>query len=129
MIVVKSRKGQSIVETALVLPLILMILLSIIEFGRIFNAYLVITNASREGARAAAVGASDAEIMNRIINTAGTLNAVAMKITVSPSTLNRIQGSQVTVMIDYGVDIITPLIGGIIPDPYKLSAKTVMRIE
>ncbi|MEQ8198647.1 MAG: TadE family protein, partial [Clostridiaceae bacterium] len=38
------------VETALVLPIIILIVFGIIEFGRILNTYIVLTNASREGA-------------------------------------------------------------------------------
>ena len=53
---IRNSKGQSLVETALVLPLLLLIVFGTIEFGRVFNAYLVVSNASREGARAAAVG-------------------------------------------------------------------------
>src|SRR5450759_2456703 len=48
-------RGQSLVEFALVLPLLLLILLGIIQFGFIFNTQVTITNAAREGARAATI--------------------------------------------------------------------------
>jgi Flp pilus assembly protein TadG len=44
-------RGQSLVELALTLPLLLVILFGTIDLGRLFFAYVTITNASREGAR------------------------------------------------------------------------------
>jgi len=47
----RKEKGQGIVELAIILPFLLIILLGIMDFGRVFYAYVTITNASREGAR------------------------------------------------------------------------------
>lgn len=47
--------GQSLVEFALVLMPLFLILLGIIQFGFIFNAYVTMTNAAREGARQGSV--------------------------------------------------------------------------
>lgn len=49
----RSDEGAQLVEFALVLPLLLLIVLGIAEFGFIFQRYQVITNAAREGARMA----------------------------------------------------------------------------
>jgi Flp pilus assembly protein TadG len=46
-----AERGQSLVEFALVMMPLFIILLGIIQFGFIFNAYVTLTNASREGAR------------------------------------------------------------------------------
>jgi Flp pilus assembly protein TadG len=43
--------GQSLVETAIVLPILLLFLAAVVDFGRAFDAYIVLTNAAREGAR------------------------------------------------------------------------------
>jgi Flp pilus assembly protein TadG len=56
----RSERGQSLVEFALVLMPLFVILLAIIQFGFIFNAYVTITNASREGARNGTVYVYDA---------------------------------------------------------------------
>lgn len=47
----EKARGQSLVEFALVLMPLMLILLGIIQFGFIFNAYVTMTNAAREGAR------------------------------------------------------------------------------
>jgi len=62
---VKTERGQTLVELALVLPVIILILFGTLEFGRLFHSYIVITNAAREGARLGAVGKSDEEIVSR----------------------------------------------------------------
>jgi Flp pilus assembly protein TadG len=44
-------RGQSLVEFALVLVPLLLLILGIVQFGLIFNSYVTMTNAAREGAR------------------------------------------------------------------------------
>ena len=50
-----NEKGQAMVEFAIVLPILLMLVLGIIQFGITFNHYLTLTDAVRAGARQAAV--------------------------------------------------------------------------
>lgn len=50
-----SRKGAAMVELAMILPILLVVLFGIIEFGFILYNKAVITNSSREGARAGIV--------------------------------------------------------------------------
>lgn len=54
------ERGQSLVEFALVLMPLFLILLGIIQFGFVFNSYVTITNAAREGARIGTVYVYDA---------------------------------------------------------------------
>ena len=49
----RSESGAELVEFALTLPLLLLIVLGMIEFGFVFQQYEVVTNAAREGARIA----------------------------------------------------------------------------
>jgi len=46
----KNHLGQSLVEFALVLPLLLMLVLGALDFGRLFYTKIILTNAAREGA-------------------------------------------------------------------------------
>jgi Flp pilus assembly protein TadG len=50
-----GRTGQGLVEFALVLPPLLLIILAIVQFGFIFNTYVTMTNAVRDGARVGTV--------------------------------------------------------------------------
>src|SRR5207249_2842462 len=49
----KSARGTALLETAFVLPLVLLISVAIFEFGRAYETMQVLTNAAREGARVA----------------------------------------------------------------------------
>jgi Flp pilus assembly protein TadG len=49
----KEESGAELFEAALVLPILLMLLLGIVTFGRAYNEYQTITRAAREGAREA----------------------------------------------------------------------------
>jgi Flp pilus assembly protein TadG len=51
----KSSQGQALVEFALVMPLLLILIISVFEFGRAWNLHQTITDAAREGARKAVV--------------------------------------------------------------------------
>lgn len=47
----RGERGAELIEFALTLPLLLLLVLGIIEFGFLFQEYEVVTNAAREGAR------------------------------------------------------------------------------
>lgn len=51
----RRESGQSLVELAIVLPILLALVVGIFEFGRAWNVYQVLTNAAREGARQAVI--------------------------------------------------------------------------
>lgn len=51
----RREQGQSTVEFALLVPMLCMILFGIIQFGIVYNNYLVVVDAARVGARKAAV--------------------------------------------------------------------------
>ncbi len=54
----RKQCGATIVEAAVVIPILLMFLLGIVEFGRAYNEYQVLTNAAREAARYAVAPAA-----------------------------------------------------------------------
>ena len=55
----KDQSGAAAVEMALVLPILLLLVFGIIEFGFIFNRYISVTHAAREGARQMAIRPTD----------------------------------------------------------------------
>jgi Flp pilus assembly protein TadG len=59
--------GAALIEAAFTLPLMLFICIGILEFGRAYQAWQVVTNASREGARVAVLpGSTDAGVTARV---------------------------------------------------------------
>lgn len=123
----KNQKGQAIVEFALVVPLLLIFIMAIIEFGFMFNAYLTISSASREAARVGAVGASNTEVELMVINVASHLESSEIDVTITPSSRNR--GDMLRVTVEYDYQLITPIISNMLSPFVDLKAETVMRIE
>ena len=60
--VVKDKRGQSLVEFALVLPVIIFLLMAIMEGGRIFSAYVELQSVARDGARYASIHCTVANV-------------------------------------------------------------------
>jgi hypothetical protein len=64
---VGSERGAALVETALTIPLLLLLSISVFEFGRAFQYWQVLTNAAREGARIAVLpGTTDDAVQARV---------------------------------------------------------------
>jgi Flp pilus assembly protein TadG len=49
----RNQRGAALIETAITIPLVLLVSVAIFEFGRAYQTWQVLTNASREGARVA----------------------------------------------------------------------------
>jgi len=131
-----GQKGAAAVEFAIVLPLLVTLVFGIIEFSILFYNKAMLTNASREGARAGIVFANpriSAEDITTVVtayvgNNLITFGAVTPPtVTVSPGA---VAGDPLTVSVDYHYDFlvlpnfISSLVGGL-----DLSAVTVMRLE
>lgn len=111
---VKRRKrsgedqGSAAVEFVLVLPVLLILLFAIIDFGRMLNAKMVLSQAAHEGARAAAIVDADeaTSIINRIVGgMAGSMDDPAIgecDPVGSPDT-------DATVTLTYHFSYVTPL--------------------
>lgn len=125
----RDQRGQAMVELALVLPILLILFMGVIEFGRIFNNYLVITNASREGARVAVLGKSDDEIIDRVNLTAASLDPASLEASVAPDPSLRKSGAVATVEVRYSISLVFPLFESIVPNPLPITSRTAMRVE
>ena len=63
----KKERGAALIEMALTLPLLLLLSIGIFEFGRAFQHWQILTNASREGARIATLpGVTDDAVTTRV---------------------------------------------------------------
>ncbi|WP_270181368.1 TadE family protein [Alkalihalobacillus sp. CinArs1] len=123
----KSEKGQSMVEFALVLPVLIVLLFGIVDFGRIFHAYLTIDHASREAARSASVGEDDATIRAVAVDNATSINLSGSQVSISPGG-KKTSGSEVRITISHNIDFLTPVIASL-TGPIDLTSTTAMRVE
>lgn len=129
-----EQSGQSAVEFALVLPLLLILLLGIIEFGLVLYDKAVITNAAREGARAGIVAMNPRPTLGDAERVANDY-CQAYLVTFSPNNPQvhaapTAAGSpflRVTVSYDYGWLTLPRFIS--LVNPLHLSATSTMRYE
>jgi len=70
----KAKRGQGLVEFAIMLPILLLLLIGLAELGFLLRDYLVVVNADREGCRYAARGRySDELIVERVVSAGGVV--------------------------------------------------------
>jgi Flp pilus assembly protein TadG len=132
----KARdRGATAVEFALVLPLLLLLVCGIIDFGRALNAQITLTQAAREGARLGALGYSSAAIQARAAAAAPDLSGVNVTIAASCAP-GAGPAANAQVNVSYSFSFITPigaiaglLGGGGLGAPVVLTASGVMPCE
>jgi Flp pilus assembly protein TadG len=133
----KSQSGASAVEFAIVLPILVLLVFGIIEFSVAFYDKAMITNASREGARAGIVfrvpPVTDDEITNVVNTHLGSSLITFGGPTTANTTVTRNgynPGDELKVSVNYTYtfllvpSFVTSLSGGI-----NLVAETIMRME
>lgn len=148
-ITTNKEKGAAAVEFALVLPLLVLLMFGIIEFGLLLFNKQVITNASREGARAGIIRNAETEDSPRVslseittvVNNYCSNNLVTFGEPSSPGVQTYIDnvlgdsssitpGQELQVRVTYHYDFllipnfITDMVGGI-----DMAANTTMRAE
>jgi hypothetical protein len=93
--------GAAAVEFALVLPLLLVIVFGIIDFGRMLNAQITTSQAAREGARVATLGGTDAEVTDRVNWAVGATGVATPEVESCPADPGRDDAARVTVTYEF----------------------------
>lgn len=125
-----ARRGAAVVEFAIVLPLFLLMVFGMVEYGRMVMAQQIITNAAREGARRGVIdGATTAEVTTLVNGylTDASIGTATVSITPDPTTVTN--GGPITVTVSVPYSQVSW-----IPSPMYLGSKTltasvVMRCE
>ena len=142
----RCSRGQSLVEFSLILPILMILVFGILDFGLGLRSYISLSNAVREGARYASVGnpvgiESDCDgttndtVYGRICVATGGLNVTELDPDVSfPQGVA--PGNSVVVSADYTYHFVTPIgdligffSGGAFPSSIDLSSSANMRLE
>lgn len=127
--IISSKQGQSLVEMAIILPLLLLLVMGTIEFGRLFGSYLIMENLTRSATRYGVVGHTDQEIRDLIADQNPFLRSDRLVISISPGEALRNRGDPLTVSLEYTIDLVTPFMSDILPNPFPLSASCTMMVE
>lgn len=143
----RDQRGAVVVEFALIVPMLLLVVFGVLDFGYMLNRSTIVSNASRDGARVASLGGTYADILGTITS---ELSASGIA-TTSPSTVIKIDckkldgsacnatssnydtqvesGGTALVTVTYNYSWITPLISQIFGSTQSLVQPTQMRIE
>jgi len=143
-----SSRGQSLVEFALALPILLILIFGVIDFSMGLRSYVSLTNAAREGARFAAVGNPGGAYPGDCDGSTSTTAVGRVCVAMADLRLANLQdvsvtypngqtpGDSVVISAQYRYDYITPLgdlmdffSGGAFPDFLTLDTSTDMRLE
>ena len=145
---VRGGRGQSLVEFALILPVLVILVLGIVDFGMGLRSYISLTNATREGARFAAVGnqagaypidcngTTNTSVVGRVcVALEGLKLSNVQNVTVSYPN-GQMPGESVVVAANFHYQYITPLpdfvdffSAGSLPEYINMDATTDMRLE
>ncbi|MGP4079833.1 TadE/TadG family type IV pilus assembly protein [Pseudalkalibacillus sp. R45] len=126
---IKNEKGQSMVEMALVLPLLLLILMGIFDFGRIMYTYMHLQLATQESVRLGGLGRDDAAIIDFARDYIHVGDSSDLQVNISPNDSTRDSGDYMTVTLEYPVDYLTPLMSKILPSPVLVKTDSTIRVE
>ncbi|MFD1735257.1 TadE/TadG family type IV pilus assembly protein [Bacillus salitolerans] len=126
---VRNEKGQSLVETALVLPILLLLIVGIIDFGRVLYFYSHLQLATQETARLGGLGKTDIEITDFARDYIDIGDPAQLSITITPNQASRTSGDYVTVNLEFPVTLITPIISSLVPNPVRIHADSTIRVE
>jgi Flp pilus assembly protein TadG len=133
----RNEEGQTMAEFALVLPLLAVLLFGVIQFGIVFNNYLDLTDATRAGARKAAVSRNTSDpsgpagvATQAVIDSAGDLTLDDSNVSISTTGDDGVNkwgaGDDVTVIATYPFKI--DLFGWVFASG-NLHSKTTERVE
>ena len=125
---IRNERGQTMVEFALVVPILCVVLFGILQFGALYNDYVTLTDAARVGARKAATSrheadpAAAAEAAAR--SSASGLDAADLDVNVSASAWEHGETVTVTATYPYEIDLL-----GFVVASGNLNAETTERVE
>ena len=104
------ERGDGLVEFALIVPVLMVFLLAVFDFGRAAYAYSVVANAAREGARFGAVAPDNTAGIVAVVNGA----AVALNLGRLSTSISHPTTTSVRVQVSYVFDLITPLMARVL---------------
>jgi Flp pilus assembly protein TadG len=123
----RNEQGQTMTEFALVLPVLALVLFAVIQFGIVFNNYVTLTDATRAGARKAAVSrqASDpvGASVEAVRSSARDLKQSDLSVTVT-STWQATADVSVRATYPYSISLL-----GMVVKSGRLSSTTTERVE
>jgi len=122
----RLQRGQDLMEYALVLPIMLLILMSILDLGRVIYVYSSLHNSVRDGARYGIISPTDAAgIESVVFDKAVGLDPADLVVSVVQPNQEIIQVGA-TYQFTAVSPVVAALIGG---NPWEVGSQATMRVE
>jgi Flp pilus assembly protein TadG len=125
----KDERGQSMVETALLLPILLLIMVGIIDLGRFIYSYAHLQMAAQETVRLGGLDQNDQAITEFAYQYVNLGDKNQLQIDITPNDVGRHSGDYVTVKLKYPFTLYTPLIQALFPSPLFIETDSTIRVE
>ncbi|GGM30632.1 hypothetical protein GCM10011351_15960 [Paraliobacillus quinghaiensis] len=126
---IHEEKGQSIVEFVLVIPILLLLLIGIVDIGRLTFVYASLHFAGQESVRVAGLGGTDEKITNRAYESFFVGDPTELNINPSLLPGERKSGEYITVTLEYPYTPLTPFVSSLFSEPINLTVDSTIRIE
>jgi len=145
----RSQRGAALIETAVTLPILLLVCVGIFEFGRAYETVQVMTNAAREGARVAILpDYADASVSARVKTylkngglPAAVVDSAATKVLITATTIpvnatGTVTAAASRIVVEYPFEfmVLQPVAqlvvnGSLAGQPFTMRMTTIMRNE
>ncbi|MFO7743488.1 MAG: pilus assembly protein [Anaerolineae bacterium] len=112
----QPQRGQSLVEFAIILPVLLIIAAGALDLGRLYFSYVAVTDAASEGAAYAAAHPRDESAVVERARDASTITAADSDVEYFCPTCPAVSsGDPITVTVTYSFTLATPIVEAIVP--------------
>jgi Flp pilus assembly protein TadG len=130
----RDEKGQSLVEMAVVLPVLILLFCGIVDFGWIMGNQIVAENGCREGARLGSVVATNSDyasrVSSRVMAVTPDYSHAGLNVKTTLSNPSDPDEGDVTVKITYTFPLLTPLVQTILgKSNYTVTSVCIMKVE
>jgi hypothetical protein len=135
----KNERGAALMETAMVLPLLLLVAVGIFEFGRAYQTWQVLTNAAREGARFAAMPGAQNEDISAVVKKYMEDGGLPVPEGWTPTIERTVampagSGSKISIAYPFEFMVLQPVMQLVVPgaktgEPITMGATALMRNE
>lgn len=121
----RRANGQSTAELAMLFPIVILVVLTVVQVGLVSRDYVALHHAAREAARQVAVEPSPAAAVAAARGASPVLVPDRLAVALSG---NRLSGELLTVEVDYRSPTLVPVVGRLVGD-VEMSTAAVVRVE
>ncbi|WP_156290350.1 TadE/TadG family type IV pilus assembly protein [Oceanobacillus salinisoli] len=125
---IREEKGQALLEFALVVPLFLLLLVGIVDIGRLGFSYSSLHFTAQETVRLGGLGKTDEQLVQFARENFSTGDSSKLQVNITPEGTRK-SGEYITVTLTYPIEPVTPFANFIFSNQINLNADSTIRME